>query len=164
MGISSKVLQSRTDLSAVRRWTVEWRLGAAASGTRRLHNNNRLVGAHHSSARLDLPRAYQQARRGRQSNNISFAKWREPRAGRHELRGEDDRGILLGRYFCHGLERAQLQRHGVRRNDVRQPRLILRRLGIRPRRRLFWRVARAPLRPLWPCCALVFVGQCDVLI
>jgi hypothetical protein len=38
--------------------------------------------------------------------------------GRHELRGEDDRGIFLGRYFCHGLERAQLQRHGVRRNDV----------------------------------------------
>jgi hypothetical protein len=38
--------------------------------------------------------------------------------GRHELRGEDDRGIFLGRYFCHGLERTQLQRHEVRRNNV----------------------------------------------
>src|SRR4029078_6229089 len=36
----------------------------------------------------------------------------------HELRGRDDGRVLLGRDFGHGLERAQLKRHGMLGDDI----------------------------------------------
>src|SRR5712671_242434 len=47
---------------------------------------------------------------------------------RHELGGEDDGGILLDRYFRHGLQGAELKRYRVLRDDVGRLAELYRRL------------------------------------